>query len=93
MSVEILLALLALSCLVALVVSAPLTRGAVIAAEAEVDARRAELEAAKEAKYREIADAQLDHKLGKVSAADYEATHRELQSQAVQILRDLDDLR
>ena len=93
MSVEILLALVALSCLVALVVSAPLTRGAVIAAQAEVDGRRAELEAAKEAKYREIADARLDHKLGKVSAADYEATHRELQAQAVQILRDLDDLR
>jgi hypothetical protein len=92
-TVEILLALLALSCLVALVVSAPLTRSAAIAAEADTDARRAELEAAKEAKYREIADARLDHKLGKVSSADYETTHRELQSQAVQILRDLDDVR
>jgi hypothetical protein len=93
MSVEILLALLALSCLVGLVVSAPLTRSAEIAAEVHADARRAELEAAKEAKYREIADAKLDHKLGKVSSADYESTHRELQSQAVQILRDLDELR
>jgi len=92
MTMELLLALLALSCLVALVVSAPLTRGAVIAAEAETDARRAELEAAKEAKYREIADARLDYKLGKISPSDHAATEGELQSQAVQILRDLDDL-
>jgi hypothetical protein len=90
---ELILALLALSSLVALVVSAPLSRGAVFAAEAETDGRRAELQAAKEAKYREIADARLDYKLGKVSVADHEVTERELQAQAVQILRDLDDLR
>jgi len=90
---EILLALLALSCLVALVVSAPLSRGAALAAEVEADDRRAELEAAKQAKYREIADARLDFKLGKVSVADHEATERELQSQAVQILHDLDEVR
>ena len=90
---ELILALLALSSLVALVVSAPLSRSAAWAAEAEADDRRAELEAAKQAKYREIADARLDHGLGKVSAADYEATHRELQSQAVQILHELDDVR
>jgi len=89
----VVLALLALSALVALVVSGPLTRGAALQAEAEADDRRAELEAAKEAKYRELADAQLDYKLGKVSVADHQATERELQAQAVQILRELDDLR
>ena len=90
---ELILALLALSSLVALVVSAPLSRSAAWAAEAEADDRRAELEAAKQAKYREIADARLDYKLGKVSAADQEATERELQAQAVQILHELDDVR
>ncbi|HEY3190506.1 MAG TPA: hypothetical protein VGJ70_23645 [Solirubrobacteraceae bacterium] len=88
---ELYLALTALLCLVALAVTAPLTRPA--AAAAEADDRRAELEAAKDAKYREIRDARLDFRLGKVSAADHEATERELQAQAVAILRELDDLR
>ena len=88
---ELLLALTALLCLVTLVVTAPLSRPA--AAAAEADDRRAELEAAKDAKYREIRDARLDFRLGKVSAADHEATERELQSQAVQILHDLDEVR
>ena len=88
---ELLLALTALLCLVALTVTAPLTRPAV--ATADADDRRAELEAAKDAKYREIRDARLDFRLGKVSAADHEATERELQAQAVAILAELDDLR
>jgi len=88
---ELLLALTALLCLVALAVTAPLTRPAV--ATADADDRRAELEAAKDAKYREIRDARLDFRLGKVSAADHEATERELQAQAVAILAELDDLR
>jgi hypothetical protein len=88
---ELLLALTALLALVALAVTAPLSRPAVAAAEAED--RRAELEAAKDAKYREIRDARLDFRLGKVSAADHEATERELQAQAVAILTELDTLR
>ncbi|TMM01828.1 MAG: hypothetical protein E6G10_11785 [Actinobacteria bacterium] len=88
---ELLLALTALLCLVTLAVTAPLSRPA--AAAAEADDRRAELEAAKDAKYREIRDARLDFRLGKVSAADHEATERELQSQALAILDELDDLR
>ena len=87
---ELLLALTALLCLVTLAVTAPLSRPA--AAAAEADDRRAELEAAKDAKYREIRDARLDFRLGKVSAADHEATERELQAQAVAILKELDEL-
>jgi hypothetical protein len=87
---ELYLALTALLCLVALPVTAPLSRPA--AAAAEADDRRAELEAAKDAKYREIRDARLDFRLGKVSEADHAATERELQAQAVAILRELDDL-
>jgi hypothetical protein len=56
------------------------------------DERRASLEAAKEAKYREIRDAELDHRMGKLSEADWRATDRELRAQAIEILRAIDDL-
>jgi hypothetical protein len=47
---------------------------------------RAELEAAREAKYREIRDAELDMRTGKLSRADYEATDGVLRAEALQIL-------
>jgi hypothetical protein len=50
----------------------------------------AELEAAREAKYREIRDAELDHRTGKLSDSDYEAVDRALRAEAVEILRSLD---
>jgi hypothetical protein len=56
------------------------------------DERRATLEAAKEAKYREIRDAELDHRMGKLSEADWRVTDRELRAQAVEILRAIDEL-
>ena len=56
------------------------------------DQRRAELEAAKEAKYREIRDAELDFRMGKVSQRDHRTTDRELRAQAVAILERLDQL-
>ena len=56
------------------------------------DQRRAELEAAKEAKYREIRDAELDFRMGKVSQRDHRITDRELRAQAVAILERLDEL-
>jgi L-cysteine desulfidase len=82
------LAIVALASVVALVVTAPLGRAA--AAGALAEDRMAELEAAKEAKYREIRDARLDFKLGKVSVADHEATERELQAQALGIVREIE---
>jgi hypothetical protein len=88
---ELLLALVALFSLVGLFVSAPLGKAG--AAAALVEDRHAELEAAKEAKYREIRDARLDFKMGKVSPADHEATERELQAQAMEIVRELESLR
>jgi hypothetical protein len=54
------------------------------------DARREELEAAKEAKYREIRDAELDFRMGKISESQWRATDRELRAQAIEILRQLD---
>jgi hypothetical protein len=54
--------------------------------------RRAALEAAKEAKYREIRDAELDFRTGKLSDEDYAAIDRTLRAEAVEILRELDEL-
>ena len=75
--------------LVALVVARPLRRGA---APARDDPQLAELEAAKQAKYREIRDAELDHRMGKLSEADWRAVDRELRAEAAEILRRLDEL-
>jgi cytochrome c-type biogenesis protein CcmF len=46
----------------------------------------AELEALKEAKYREIRDAELDHAAGKLSDEDFALLDAELRSEAVEIL-------
>jgi membrane protein implicated in regulation of membrane protease activity len=86
--VEYVLALIVLLALVALVVVRPLVRDS---GEPEPDpGRRAELEAAKEAKYREIRDAELDHNMGKLSDDDWRAVDRELRAEAIEILRRLD---
>jgi hypothetical protein len=51
---------------------------------------RADLEAARESKYREIRDAQLDYSTGKLSDSDYEAVDGALRAEAMDILRRLD---
>ena len=53
----------------------------------------ADLEAAREAKYREIRDAELDHSTGKLSDADFEALDKTLRAEAVEILHALDRAR
>ncbi len=50
----------------------------------------AELEAARDAKYREIRDAELDRRTGKLSEDDFEAIDGTLRSEAIEILRALD---
>jgi hypothetical protein len=62
------------------------------AEEAAESAARAELEAARDAKYREIRDAELDYRTGKLSEADWRALDRGLRAEAVEILRRLDEL-
>ena len=86
----ILLAALALLLIVGFVVVAPLRRGPDV--DRREDEKRAGLEAAKEAKYREIRDAELDFQMGKLTEADYRVTDRELRGQAIEILRELDAL-
>jgi flagellar biosynthesis/type III secretory pathway M-ring protein FliF/YscJ len=88
---EFALALLVLIAIVTVFVVAPLRRDQDAVEAAEGD-RRAELEAAKEAKYREIRDAEPDFRMGKVSEADHRATDRELRAQAIEILERLDAL-
>ena len=85
-----LLLILVVLAIVVLVVSAPLRRRGT--EEAEETAERAELEAARAAKYREIRDADLDHRTGKLSEADWRAQDRALRAEAVDILRRLDAL-
>jgi hypothetical protein len=75
--------------LVVLLVSAPL-RGR-RSAEASESAALADLEAARDAKYREIRDAELDYRTGKLSEADWRALDRGLRAEAVEILRRLDE--
>ncbi|MFZ0040739.1 MAG: hypothetical protein WAK93_05490, partial [Solirubrobacteraceae bacterium] len=50
----------------------------------------AELEADRDAKYREIRDAELDLRTGKLSEDDYEAIDGTLRSEAIEILHRLD---
>ncbi len=53
---------------------------------------RIDLEAARDAKYREIRDAELDHETGKLSDADFEAIDSTLRSEAIELLHELDGL-
>lgn len=77
---------------VALFVSIPLRPGARDAGPRVEDPERAELEARKESKYREIRDAELDREQGKLSRADWARIDSELRHEAIGILRDIDAL-
>ena len=52
-----------------------------------------ELEAARDAKYREIRDAELDHQTGKLSDDDFAAVDSTLRAEAIELLRALDAAR
>ena len=55
-------------------------------ATAAASVERDQLEAAREAKYREIRDAELDYRTGKLSREDYEAVDGLLRREALEIL-------
>ena len=88
--VEYALALLILAALVAVVVLGPLRRPG--QTERHEQSRLQELQAAKEAKYREIRDAELDREMGKLSKEDWRSVDRDLRGEAIEILRELDRL-
>jgi hypothetical protein len=89
--VEVLLVLVVVA-LAVLVIGAPLRWGRHTAKEAAGAAERAELEAARDSKYAEIRDAEIDYRTGKLSEPDWRALDRQLRREAVEILHRLDEL-
>ena len=92
---EIVLALV-IVLIVAWFVTGPLRGSGSQTEDADADAEDpviAEIEARKEAKYREIRDAELDRQQGKLSEADWRRQDAELRREAIEILRRLDRLR
>jgi shikimate kinase len=93
MEILIIVLALALLAVVIVVISAPLRaaakRGATDGGRpqgSDPSPELSELEAAREAKYREIRDAELDFRTGKLSREDYEATDGALRAEALEIL-------
>ena len=74
---------------VVLIVAWPLTAQRT-RAQPEQARELAELEAAREAKYREIRDAELDHQTGKLSDEDFQALNSTLRAEALEILDAID---
>jgi hypothetical protein len=88
------LVVLAVLALVVLFVTRPLWKTAGARRDARVQADQVgELEAARDAKYREIRDAELDRRTGKLSEQDYQSIDRALRAEAIEILRALDAAR
>ena len=75
---------------VLIVISAPLRARAgerrSMREQSRREPERAALEAEREAKYREIRDAELDYRTGKLSRDDYEAVDAALRREAIAIL-------
>jgi hypothetical protein len=83
---------------VVFVITGPLRRGSEADEHNELGSERLgsspqvlELEAERDAKYREIRDAELDHQTGKLSDEDYQAVDGTLRAEAIEVLRRLDD--
>ncbi len=91
---EIVLALILFAAL-AWFVTAPLRRGPADAGPepGDEDPVIADLEARKEAKYREIRDAELDREQGKLSQTDWARIDADLRREAIEILKRLDAAR
>jgi hypothetical protein len=75
------------------IVSGPLRTGERERERGDAADRVAELEARKEAKYREIRDADLDLRTGKLSADDHRALDCQLRAEAIDVLHALDEAR
>ena len=93
MDILALLVIVAVLAAVVALVSAPLRGETLQRAHGEAEDDIAELEARKEAKYREIRDAEMDLRTGKLSDEDHRVLDRQLRAEAVEILQALDDAR
>ncbi len=71
------------------IIAGPLRRGGGHAESRELSQRGA-IELAKDAKYREILDAELDFHTGKLSEPDYREVDRQLRVEVSELLRRLD---
>jgi hypothetical protein len=89
---EFLLAV-AIVLLVAWFVTAPLRGRSPGGGADPVAAELADLEARKQAKYRQIRDAEADRAAGKLTEEDFRRLDRELRGEAVAILKRMDSLR
>jgi hypothetical protein len=87
--VEVVLVLILVAVAV-VAISAPLRRR--VERDAAGRGERADLEAARDAKYAEIRDAELDYRTGKLSESDWRALDRQLRREAVELLHRLDEL-
>ena len=88
---DVLLVLVVVVAAVVLIV-APLRLGRGNVGEVSVNAERADLEAAKEAKYREIRDAELDYRTGKLAEEDWQELDGALRADALELLQRIDRL-
>jgi hypothetical protein len=79
--------------LVAWFVTAPLRERAPARPEDPTEAELADLEARKQAKYRQIRDAEADHASGKLNDEDFRRLDAELRAEAIEILKGIDRLR
>jgi hypothetical protein len=88
---EVLLAILIVAA-VAAFVAVPLrrARGEHEAEDAAHEAVVADLEARKQAKYREIRDTELDRAAGKIGTEEFERQDAELRAEAIAILKEID---
>jgi hypothetical protein len=75
-----------------LAIAGPLRGGRAEADDAQYLARLEDLEAAKEARYREIREVEMDYRTGKLDEADWKAIDRQLRQEAMELLRQLDAL-
>jgi hypothetical protein len=82
------LVVIAVLFVVVVFVSAPLRRER--RREAQASSELTELEAARDAKYRELLDAELDHRTGKLSDGDYDQLDRSLRAEAIEIMNSID---
>ena len=73
------------------IVATPLRAGARQRGRSDAADEIAELEARKESKSREIRDAEMDLRTGKLSEEDHRVLDRQLRAEAVVILKALDD--
>jgi hypothetical protein len=87
--VEILLVLILVAVAV-LAIAAPLRSEQRAERDTAVRGERADLEAARDAKYAEIRDAEMDYRTGKLSEADWRPLDRQLRHEAVELLHRLD---